>query len=293
MAEITKKRVGQLCIGVFNILLKHPDGIAAHEVLKELEKTVKPTDFEKADYPNNPGIRRFERIVRFSTVNLTKAGWMTKVKGYWYITKEGKAAHKQFKDPELFAKEAARLYKRWKLDQTSEDESEEEVESETGGLSVEEAEEAARLQIEAYIKVLPPYDVQRLVAALLRAMAYHISWVAPHGPDGGVDIIAHSDPLGATSPRIKTQVKRQIASVSAGELRSFMSLIGPQDIGIFVSTGGFTKEAQSEARAKDTRITLIDLKRLVELWIEHYQKIEESDRKLLPLRSVYYLAHEE
>jgi predicted Mrr-cat superfamily restriction endonuclease len=34
-------------------------------------------------------------------------------------------------------------------------------------------------------------------------------YVAPPGPDGGIDLIAHTDPLGTTGPRIKVQVKRR------------------------------------------------------------------------------------
>ena len=45
---------------------------------------------------------------------------------------------------------------------------------------------------------MPPYQFQDLVAALLRAMGYHVAWVAPPGKDGGTDIVAYTDPLGAT-----------------------------------------------------------------------------------------------
>ena len=41
-----------------------------------------------------------------------------------------------------------------------------------------------------------------------------------------------------------------------------------------------------EARTKETRkLTLIDLKKLVELWIAHYDKVAESDKRLLPGRA--------
>ena len=39
------------------------------------------------------------------------------------------------------------------------------------------------------------------------------------------------------------QVKRHAEAVSADGLRSFMALLGDQDIGIFVCTGGFTSAA--------------------------------------------------
>jgi len=58
-----------------------------------------------------------------------------------------------------------------------------------------------------------------------------------------------------------------------------------------VCTGGFTADAQREARTQETRrITLIDLQQLVELWVEHYGELEEEERPRLPLRRVYFLA---
>jgi restriction system protein len=95
-----------------------------------------------------------------------------------------------------------------------------------------------------------PYDFQHLVAGLLTAMAYHVSWVSPPGKDGGVDILAWPDPLGTRLPRIKVQVKRQQTAVNVDGLRSFMALPGDEDVGLFVCTGGFTKDAESEARAR-------------------------------------------
>jgi len=37
-------------------------------------------------------------------------------------------------------------------------------------------------------------------------------------------------------------------------------------------------------------MTLIDLDRLVALWIEHYDSLNDSDRQRLPLRPVYFLS---
>jgi restriction system protein len=70
-----------------------------------------------------------------------------------------------------------------------------------------------------------------------------------------------------------------------------MAMLGEQDVGIFVSTGGFTSDAESEARTKETRkLTLLDLEKLVDLWVTNYYKVDDSDRHLLPLKPVYYLA---
>jgi len=125
-------------------------------------------------------------------------------------------------------------------------------------------------------------------------MGYYVSWIAPPGPDKGIDILAHNDSLGTSTPRIKVQVKRRADKIRVDDLRSFMSLVGEHDVGIFVSTGGFTPDAESEARTKETRkLTLLDLEKLVDLWVKNYDKIEESDKRLLPLRPVYYLAPSE
>ena len=123
-------------------------------------------------------------------------------------------------------------------------------------------------------------------------MGYFVSWISPPGPDRGIDILAHTDPLGTSTPRIKVQVKRRADSrVDVDGLRSFMALLGDQDVGIFVSPGGFTSNAEVEARTQEKRkITLLDLEQLFDLWVEHYAKIAEEDRKLLPLRPVHYLA---
>ena len=107
--------------------------------------------------------------------------------------------------------EADRLYRQWRrhtpLDAaTIEEPSDEAVEA--VGL-LEEAREDAWGEISAYLAAMNPYDLQHLVAALLKAMGYHVIWEAPPGPDQGIDVITQADPLGAKGPRIKVQVKRR------------------------------------------------------------------------------------
>lgn len=297
MAEITSKRLGELQRGVFGILLDQPEGLAAKEVLQRMEKMVPPSDFEKLDYPNNPGIRRFEKTIRFATIGPVKAGWLIKDKGKWYLTEEGRNAYSKFPDPEGFKAESSRLYYQWREKQPKElPELDLEVEGSVirsdaeVASTFEEAEETAWSEIERYVQVMNPYDVQKLVAALLRAMGYHVAWIAPPGPDKGIDILAHNDPLGTSSPRIKVQVKRHADKISVDVLRSFMAVLGDNDVGIFVSTGGFTRDADSEARTQESRkLTLLDLEKLVDLWVSNYERIEESEKSLLPLKPVTIL----
>ena len=56
MAEITRKRSGELVRGVFQILLDQPEGLPAKEVLSRLERTVPPTPFENSTYPSQPDV---------------------------------------------------------------------------------------------------------------------------------------------------------------------------------------------------------------------------------------------
>ena len=236
--------------------------------------------------------------MRFFSINTVKAGWLLKQKGLWYLTGEGKAAYEKYPDPEAFMKEAIRLYREWAKSQPA-------VDSDDGTVSaqgdapdaaavLEEAEDASKSAIEAYLSSMNPYEFQELVASLLRAMGYYVDWVAPPGADGGIDVVAYSDPLGAKGPRIKVQVKRHAAKQSVSEMRSFAAVLADDDVGIFVNTGGFTSGAEFEARLQQKRkITLLDLRRVVELWTEHYAKLYESDRERLPLRAVYYLAPHE
>jgi restriction system protein len=296
MADFTKRRAGELVRGVFTVLLNEPEGLAAADVLRRVEELAPATRFEDSTYEKSPSVRRYGKMVRFSTIGPVKAGWMVKNKGQWMLTDEGRAAYREFPDPEKFIRESDRLYREWRRaaprDAPEEEGDPEDTDGEARSATFEEAEETAWTQIRSHLAEMPPYDFQDLVAVLLKAMGYHVLWVAPPGPDRGIDMIAHTDPLGTTSPRIKVQVKRTPESkISVHEIRSFMAVIGDQDVGIYIAAGGFTGDAEREARGQERRrLTLVDLNRLVELWIEHFSHIDDSDRQRLPLKPIYFLA---
>lgn len=288
MAEITQRRSGELVRGVFELLSHEPEGLPVREIMGQLQNRVPPTEFEKRDYPKRPGTRRYEKIVRFSTIAAVKAGWLTKTKGVWTLTDEGRRALEKFKDPQEFYRESGRLYRKWEADQP--EELDEASSAAVAATNLEEAEEAAWSEIDAYLGEMAPYDFQQLVAGLLGGMGYYVEWVSPPGPDGGFDVIAHTDPLGIKGPRIKVQVKRRADKITVDGLRAFMALLSDSDIGIFVARSGFTRDAENEARRQESRrIMMIDSERLFDLWTEHYERIPETERRLLPLRKVYYL----
>jgi len=268
MAEITVRRRGELVRGVFQLLLDRPDGLPAKDVLERLRSVVPPTPFEDSEYPNRPGVRRYTKIVRFSTIPAVKAGWLTKEKGQWTLSDAGRAAFERYRDPEQFEREARRLYRQWAEAQPSEAEEEDASAPSTAVATLEEAEETAWQEIQDYLMGLAPSDFQDLVTALLRG--------------------------GTGRPRLKVQVKRRQDRIAVDGLRSFLALLGDQDVGLFVATGGFTKEAEAEARRQERRqITLLDLKRLFDLWVEYRDRIPEQGRQMLPLKPVYFLAPKE
>jgi len=289
MAEMGKERKGQIQQATLKVLRENSDGIQAKNVIAEVENRLTLSEFEKSDYPNHPGVRRFGKILRFLTIGPVKAGWITKEKGIWSITDEGVKVLQSFPDPVKLHAESARLYRVWKEKEKPTDDGEENGPSST---TLEEAEEIAWTEIKDHLAKMNPYDFQKLVGGLLKGMGYYVTWISPPGPDKGIDILAHTEPLGVEGPRIKVQVKRTPESkVSADVMRAFMSTLGDNDVGIFVASGGFTKDAEKEAREQEKRrLMLLDLEAMFDLWIENYDDIPEEDRVLLPLRFVPYLA---
>jgi restriction system protein len=299
MAEITTRRQGEIIQSLFRILEAEPEGLQAKDAIARVEDALELTEFERSTFPKNPELVRFPKILRFATINSVKAGWLRKKSGIWVLTDEGKAALDAFPDPEALYKESRRLYKQWKASQPDDEAlSEESSDEETGaadtGLlaatTLEEAEEAARQAILDYLGVLNPYGFQDLVGKLLEAMGYHVVWIAPKGKDGGLDLIAQGDPLGVHGPRIKGQVKRRPDSkTTEEELRSFLSLLETGDVGVYISLGGFTNDTHAAARRSSRRITLIDGGGLLDLWVEHYERVDQEGRDLLPIKPVFFL----
>lgn len=59
---------------------------------------------------------------------------------------------------------------------------------------------------------------------------------------------------------------------------------------MYVSTGGFSKDAKYEAERSTIPITLIDLDMLVELIIQYYDNFDAEARALIPLVKIYWPA---
>ncbi len=132
-------------------------------------------------------------------------------------------------------------------------------------------------------------DMERLVAGMLKAMGY-CARVTPKGPDGGRDVIASPDALGLESPRIVAEVKHRKGAMGAPAVRSFIGGLRAGDRGLYVSTGGFTKEARYEADRANVPVRLLDLDSFVRHYVEVYDKTDDETRSILPLTRIWWPA---
>ena len=280
MAQITLHRVGELLRIVFELLWDKPDGLPAKDVFALIPELTQLTEYELG-FSSLSNIPRYERIVRLATVPLVRVGWLVKNnKGRWHIAEEGRQACKKFTNAQELYKEALRLYEEHR--QITPD----------IVMNVETAEEKAWEQIEKYLQEKNPPEFQSMIAALLRAMGYYVAWVAPVEKNRGhIDIVAHVDPIGAKGPRILVQVKHKGQVLTIEGLKTFLSVLGQNDFGLLVSTGGFTGDAKEELRTEAfQKVTVLDLESFFDLWISHYDKLSQDARNLIPLKLIYFLS---
>ena len=132
-------------------------------------------------------------------------------------------------------------------------------------------------------------QMEALTAGLLRAMGYY-SRITARGPDGGRDVIATPDALGLESPHIVAEVKHRKSAMGTPEIRSFIGGLRPGDRGLYVSTGGFTRDARLEADRSNIPVRLIDLDDFVRLYTDVYDRVDEETRALLPLVRIWWPA---
>jgi len=151
----------------------------------------------------------------------------------------------------------------------------------------EDVREKSEQFIEDRIASLDWQQMQELVAGILRAMGYRTT-VAADGSDRGVDIFASPDGLGLQEPRIFVEVKHRNGSMGADELRKFLGGRRAGDRCLYVSTGGFTKEARYEAERANVPLTLITLPKLRDLLLQNYEGLDPATRALVPLQRLYW-----
>jgi restriction system protein len=295
----SKQVAAKTIFEAFKILKENGGQMHGKEVVDKIRERVSFNEWEKNIYEKS-GYIRWESILHFYTIDFIKAGYMRKKKGVWFLTDDGEKA--MALGPVKMLDNASKLYRQWaeinkvKTPINTSEEEEEIVENQPQfqKANLDQLEEQAIAGIKEHIFRKNAYEFQDLVAALLRAMKYHTPFISPKGRDGGLDIIAFSDPLGAAAPRIKVQVKHKPqSSIPPSDIRSLMGLLKAGDIGLFVTSGSFSSEAERTARESQIHVRLIDIDNFIELWEEFYHNLNDEEKNILPLYPINFLGSNE
>jgi len=156
-------------------------------------------------------------------------------------------------------------------------------------------EQAARDQLLEYIqRKYAGHRLADLVDAVLQAEGY-LTRVSPPGPDGGVDILAGSGPMGFGEPKMCVQVKSSASPADVSILRGLQGILQNfrADQGLLVSWGGYKSSVVHEARQSFFSIRLWDSGDLLKAIFKNYDKFPDQLQAELPLKRIWALVLEE
>lgn len=166
-------------------------------------------------------------------------------------------------------------------------------------VAVEPAEEwaedepsAARLEqfahdfvLKSLLEEMGHEEFENFTADLLRAMGYQAR-VTPYSSDGGVDVIAHRDPLGLEPPPIKVQCKHTAAQQSRPDVQRLSGTLAHGEMALFVCLGGYSKDALGYERERQN-LRLLTGADIVDMTLQNYALLPAKWRARIPLRQVY------
>jgi restriction system protein len=209
------------------------------------------------------GANRFHNQVQWARQYLVWAGLLDDSRrGIWALTPLGwktrldeTAAHAVFLDRVRVNQAAARHDA--SLPAATPDEPE--------SVPPDEVQDAGLLGV---LKSLPPYGFELICGRLLREHGFEDVEVTQRSRDGGIDGYGLLRLSPFVSMRVAFQAKRYkdvVSRSTVGEFRNAM--LGRAEKGVFITTGRFTADAESEAtRDGVIPVELIDGDRLVELF---------------------------
>ncbi len=226
---------------------------------------------------------RFDNRVGWAGTYMIKAGLLSRPRrAYYQITERGKEILAA-KPPKLDTKFLAQFeefvaFQRPSNTETSCRTDAHSSSNETPEEALEEAhqtlQEGLASDIIQNIKGCSPEFFEHLVVDLLVKMGYggsrkEAGQAVGKGGDGGIDGIIKEDRLGLDI--IYIQAKRWENVVGRPEIQKFAGALQGNRArkGIFITTSSFTKEAVEYSERIETKIILIDGKRLADFMIEH------------------------
>lgn len=130
-------------------------------------------------------------------------------------------------------------------------------------------------------------EFEQFTADLLRAMGYQAR-TTPYVADGGIDVIAHRDPLGLEPPMIKVQCKHSVAQRSRPDVQALIGTLSQGELGLFVSLGAYSSDALALERERQA-LRLLSGQDVVDLVLKYYTGLAPEWRARIPLRQVYVI----
>ncbi|MDP2738266.1 MAG: restriction endonuclease [Pseudorhodobacter sp.] len=139
--------------------------------------------------------------------------------------------------------------------------------------------------IRSLMRQLDGFEFEKLVAHLLECMGY-TARVTPKTGDGGVDVIAHTDPLGFQPPIIKVQCKRITDQTSRPDVDRLLGTLGDGEFGLFINLDSFARGAYELERNRP-KLRLVNGAAFVEIFLKNYEKLSPKYRSMIPLKQIY------
>ena len=239
------------------------------EAAERIATTLKLSD-SVLDATNKTGQGRFYNQVAWARKYLVWEGLLDgSRRGVWSLTPSGQAAT-------LNADESRELFRKWvKIHAESRKAAVEGLDGKPTDseqhaepllpVAPGEEDEAALLIV---LRGLSSGGLERICQRLLRESGFESVEVLGRSHDGGIDGVGLLQLNAFVRIKVLFQCKRYKGSVSREEVGTFRnSLMGRAEKGIFMTTGRFTKSAQTEAtRDGAIPIELVDGETLVELF---------------------------
>ena len=293
--SLSSRLIAAMHHAALSALAASPNGqLHKDQIMQAIETTANLDDWARVVYDN--GNTRWRSIFAFASVGLVKGGYVTKSRGVWAITDEGRAVVNAPYDGPVFLAEVNRRYQAWKSRQLSaelspkEQHADDENDEDTLADALDapeppevrmdtiqrQANEALSAELLETIKAASPAFFERLVVQLLVAMGYggnraNAGQVTQLSADNGIDGIINEDPLGLDT--IYLQAKRWQDAVGEGPVRDFIGALDIKGVkkGVFLTTSYYTPAARAAIQniRSDKKIVLIDGARLAALMIEH------------------------
>jgi restriction system protein len=164
-------------------------------------------------------------------------------------------------------------------------------ESATGEIATQETEDLSERAEEAVrerLKKMGHEDFQRIVGAVFKAAGFtELYNSAGIGADSGIDIILSRNPLGA-GERIIVQVKHTSDPVGQPDLQQLLGTLKQNEFGLMVGLNGVKSNGQRYWREnRDRLLRPMDATGLIQMLQENYEKLQDEDKALLPLKRVF------